>query len=100
MIPVCWSDWCTRQLADLSRRLLIQGYDPTTLERLRHTRRDFSLQFTRFENSLVQITEAMAVNPEGYHHYDDLTRAKADLLEFTGNQRGLLFEPAALSVAS
>jgi len=90
MTPTCWMDWCTKQMSDLSRRLIIQGYDPAGIERLRHTHRGFETAFTRFEREFGEITDAMASNPDGYHHYEALNRAKADLLAYTCAERGVL----------
>lgn len=92
MTPTCWMDWCTKQMGDLSRRLVIQGYDPASIERLRRTNRGFERAFTRFEREFGAITDAMATNPDGYHHYEALNRAKTDLLTYTCAERGVLLQ--------
>ena len=93
MTPICWLDWCTKQTADLSKRLMIQGYDPMRLEILRVTSADFRAHFDCFERAIDTIAEAMTCNPEGYHHYEALTKAKQDLLLFTCEERGRLLAP-------
>ncbi|MDJ0836667.1 MAG: hypothetical protein QNK37_09125 [Acidobacteriota bacterium] len=96
MTPTCWLDWCTKQTADLSNRLMIQGYDPARIEFLRATNAEFRARFERFENAIDTVAEAMTRQPEGYHHYETLTRAKQELLLYTCEERGRLtaFEPA------
>jgi len=92
MSPTCWMDWCTKQTADLSRKLIIQGYDPASIERLRRTDGAFDSQFATFEREFDEISEAMAANPDGYHHFEALQRAKSKLLAYTCTVRGAILE--------
>ena len=87
MITVCWTDWTRKQMADLSTRLLIQGYAPADIQRLCAERGDFRDQFARFESQFDRISTAMFSEPDGYHHFDELTRAKMELLQFTNLHR-------------
>ena len=92
MNPTSWLEWSMEQTADLSKRLVIQGYDPLSIERLRRTNAGFDARFTRFEQLLDDIAESMVADPDGYHHYDRLTKAKIDLLTYTCTERGQLLQ--------
>jgi len=87
-----WIDWCQKQLGDLSRRLLLQGYQPHRIEFLKRTRPDFREQFDKFMDQVYLVMEAMADNPDGFHHFDAFTQAKQELLLFTNTHRNVLLE--------
>ena len=82
-----WIQWCQKQLADLSLRLFRQGYHPAKIEYLNHTSPDFNQQFQGFLTRLNQVMEEMEANPDGYHHFEDFTKAKMELLTFTNFNR-------------
>lgn len=82
-----WIDWAQKQLADLSTRLFRQGYHPAKIEYLNETSTDFRDQFRYYLSRINSVMEEMAANPEGYHHFDDFSQAKAALLEFTNYNR-------------
>lgn len=87
-----WIDWCQKQLGDLSRRLLRQGYHPTRIEYLSRTFPEFKSRFYNFSSRLQNIMDKMAENPEGYHHYECFTEAKMELLRFTNLHRELYLD--------
>lgn len=82
-----WIDWAQKQLADLSVRLFRQGYHPARIEFLNQTNAEFREQFRLYLNRIDEVMDNMASNPDGYHHFDDFTRAKSALLEFTNLNR-------------
>ena len=88
-----WIDWCQKQLGDLSLRLFRQGYHPARIEYLNQTRPEFNERFQFFLNELNRIMDDMAVNPEGYHHFEEFTKAKMALLEYTNQHRARYLEP-------
>lgn len=82
-----WIDWAQKQLGDLSARLFRQGYHPARIEYLNQTSPEFREQFSLYLSRINEVMDNMAVNPAGYHHFDDFTRAKTALLEFTSRNR-------------
>ncbi len=88
MTALNWIDWCQKQLGDLSVRLSRQGYYPAQIEYLNATNTLFRERFETFMTDLTLVMDAMADNPEGYHHYEDFNRIKMDLLRFTNTYRG------------
>ncbi len=82
-----WIDWCQKQLGDMSLRLFRQGYHPARIEYLTQNRPEFSERFQFFLNELNRIMDDMANNPEGYHHFEDFTKAKMELLAYTNQHR-------------
>ena len=82
-----WIDWCRKQLADLSLRLLRQGYDPIRIEELEQNSPEFRKQYGLFLANIDEIMAQMAINPEGYHHFEAFTKAKKAFLEFTNLNR-------------
>jgi len=87
-----WIDWCQKQLGDLSLRLFRQGYHPARIEYLNQTSPVFQEQYQGFLNKLNQVMDAMAVNPEGYHHFDEFSKIKMDLLAFTSQHRATVLD--------
>lgn len=87
MTPKNWIDWCQKQLADLSTRLFRQGYHPARIEYLNQASPIFRERFAYHLSRLDEVMEAMADNPEGYHHFEDFSKAKLDLLTFTNLNR-------------
>lgn len=87
-----WIDWAQKQLADLSMRLFRQGYQPARIEFLNQTNVEFSEQFGYHLACLNEAMDHMGVNPDGYHHFEDFSRAKAALLEFTNRNRERFLE--------
>jgi len=82
-----WIDWCQKQLSDVSARLFRQGYTPARIECLCRTSPEFNRQFQGFLDRLNQIMDQMAENPGGYHHFDEFTGIKRELLHFTNAHR-------------
>ena len=82
-----WIDWCQKQLADMSIRLLRQGYHPARIEYLNQTSPEFREKYAAFLSGLNEVMDQMASNPDGYHHFDNFTRLKRELLEFTNLNR-------------
>ena len=87
-----WIDWCQKQLGDLSLRLFRQGYHPARIEFLNQTAPEFREQFAEFLDRMNHIMDQMAANPEGYHHFEEFTKAKMELLEFTNQNRAQYLE--------
>ncbi len=87
-----WIDWCQKQLGDLSLRLFRQGYHPARIEYLNQTAPLFQKRFQGFMNQINEIMDQMAANPEGYHHFEDFTKAKMELLEFTSHHRAIFLD--------
>ncbi|CAM2066304.1 hypothetical protein SCOR_13060 [Sulfidibacter corallicola] len=82
-----WIDWCQKQLGDLSARLSRQGYSPARIETLTKTSPLFRERFEHFMTQLTMVMDAMADNPDGYHHYEDFTHMKMEMLKFTNLHR-------------
>ncbi len=87
-----WIDWCQKQLSDLSLRLIRQGYTPARIEYLNQTSNVFADRYGYYLDRLNEIMDAIERNPDGYHHFDDFTKAKAALLNFTCEHRGSFLE--------
>lgn len=87
-----WIDWAQKQLADVSTRLFRQGYHPARIEFLNQTNDAFREQFGLYLSRINEVMDNMAGNPDGYHHFDDFTRAKTELLEFTNHHRARFLE--------
>ena len=82
-----WIDWCQKQLGDMSLRLFRQGYNPARIEYLNQNNPEFRQKFSGFLDRINQIMDQMAANPEGYHHFEEFTKAKMELLEYTNLHR-------------
>lgn len=82
-----WIYWCQKQLADLSERLQKQGYYPAKIELLNQACPEFQQRYHIFVAELNEIMDAMAANPGGYHHFEEFTSVKMELLEFTNLNR-------------
>ncbi len=87
-----WIDWCQKQLGDISIRLFRQGYHPARIEYLNRTSPEFNEHFQGLLNKLNQIMDQMAENPTGYHHFDDFTQVKRELLNYTNANRERFLE--------
>lgn len=87
-----WIDWCQKQLSDLSQRLFRQGYHPVRIEQLNRTSPEFSQHYQAFLDRLNEVMDQMAANPQGYHHFEEFTKAKMDLLAYTNLNRGRFLE--------
>ncbi len=87
-----WIDWAQKQLADLSMRLFRQGYQPARIEFLNQTNTEFNEQFSTHLARLNEAMDNMGLNPDGYHHFEDFSRAKSALLEFTNRNRERFLE--------
>lgn len=94
-----WIDWCSKQLSDLSVRLVRQGYSPSRIEYLNHTSSLFKDRFAFYLDRINQVMENIEANPDGYHHFDDFSKAKMELLRFTCEHRGTLLEPELAKTA-
>ena len=94
-----WIDWCRKQLADLILRLLRQGYDPVRLEDLEQSSLEFKKEYAAFLAKVDEIMAQMAINPEGYHHFEEFTKAKMALLTFTNTHRGEFLESDLAQIA-
>jgi len=82
-----WIDWTQEQLGDLSRRLVAQGYYPERVFLLEENEPEFKEQFHGFLGQIGVIIDHMAVNPEGYHHFDAFTAEKMAFLQYTSLNR-------------
>ncbi len=87
-----WIDWTQKQLADLSVRLFRQGYQPARIEFLNQTNVEFREQFSLYLGRLNEAMNHMGLNPDGYHHFEDFSRAKSGLLAFTNRNRERFLE--------
>lgn len=94
-----WIDWCQKQLGDMSLRLFRQGYNPTRIEYLNQHNPEFRTRFAEFLDRINHIMDLMAVNPEGYHHFEDFTKAKMELLEYTNLNRRHFLEMDLAQIA-
>ena len=94
-----WIDWCSKQLSDLSVRLARQGYNPDRIDYLNSTSNIFRDRFAHHLDRINQIMEDIEANPAGYHHFDDFSKAKMELLRFTCEHRGNIREPELAKTA-
>ena len=92
MTPQNWIDWCQKQLADLSLRLLRQGYSPARIEFLSQTSPEFREQFAHHLQVLDEAMDAMAAHSDGFHHFEVFSRAKMGLLLYTNLHRELFLD--------
>ncbi len=98
MTPTAWIEWSTKQMADLGVRLWRQGYSPKRIKGLCDSVPEFGTRFRAFEADFQGITDAMTTNPDGYHHFDSMTRIKQELLVFTNfNRARFLSQPAKIA---
>ena len=87
-----WLNWCQKQLSDLSRRMLIQGYGPKRIEYLAQASPEFRKHFETFMEDVRVIMNQMAANPQGFHFFDEFTQAKMAFLQYTNAHRGHLLD--------
>ena len=99
MTEQSWLDWCTKQLGDLSARLLRQGYGPQRIQYLSEHNEQFAVRYGDLLTKIDRITEDMIANPSGYHHYDAFSRMKMDFLNFTSLNRARFLEMDLLDAA-
>ena len=78
-----WIEWCEKQLGDMSFRLFRQGYHPAKIEELNQTNPEFREAFGDALDKMNHIMDQMAANPDGFYHFEDFKKAKAELLDFT-----------------
>ena len=90
MTDSTWIDWCQKQLGDLSRRLLLQGYQPHRIEFLKRVRPEFRQAFDKYMDTVYACMEAMAKDPEEHGHFVAHAEAKQELLLFTNTHREAL----------
>lgn len=94
-----WMTWVAEQLADLSVKLMRQGFDPERMNQLMNSNSAFREQYQIFETRLDEITQEMMQNPDGYHHFGTMTDAKMDLLRFTNLNREAFLQPQLAQIA-
>ena len=99
MTEQAWIDWCGKQLADFSQRLIRQGYYPARIQYLVESEPEFGNRYREFLSRLDTVMEEMTANPDGYHHYDTFSRMKMDMLTFTNLNRARFLELDLANIA-
>lgn len=86
-----WIDWATKQLGDMSERMLRQGFTPELIEYLQATDPEFAMNYEALSNEITRIIDHMGEKPDGYSHFEAFSEAKMAMLKFTGHYRANLF---------
>lgn len=75
-------EWIEKQLGDAARRLELMGITLSRNTELKQIHEDYRKKSDAFFDSIYVVQESLVKNPEGFHHFDAMTKAKDEFLGF------------------